>query len=214
MASRTCSNERHWRALASSPRRLRWCDDSCSCCVPVLALSAALLGESVLARQGEAEDSLPGVVSRDAGTECRRRRRAATSWCCCESRSSRERAFRRAMNPAPPWSSSKRGASASRSNLRRVEANLTLAGGNGTVPLPPGAETILAPGDAVSAGEGARLALRNAGDGEAMLLYAAVAGAGDSLFAASCPGCLRDVQRRDLRLSGGDDPGHAGNGRM
>jgi hypothetical protein len=60
-----------------------------------------------------------------------------------------------------------------------AEVNLTLAGGNGTVPLTPGAETILAPGDAVSSGERARLALRNAGDGEAILLFAAVARAGE-----------------------------------
>jgi len=65
------------------------------------------------------------------------------------------------------------------------EANLTLAGGNGTVPLTPGDETILAPGDAVSGGEGTRLALHNAGDGEAMLLYTVVTAAGDSPFAAS-----------------------------
>ncbi len=66
-----------------------------------------------------------------------------------------------------------------------AEVNLTLAGGNGTVPLTPGAETILAPGDAVSSGERARLALRNAGDGEAILLFAAVARAGEFDFATS-----------------------------
>jgi hypothetical protein len=64
-------------------------------------------------------------------------------------------------------------------------ASRTLAGGTESAPLPAGAETILAPGDAVSVGEGARLALHNAGDGEAMLLYTAVAGSEDSLFAAS-----------------------------
>jgi hypothetical protein len=66
-----------------------------------------------------------------------------------------------------------------------AEVNLTLAGGNGTVPLTPGAETILAPGDAVASGERARLALRNAGDGEAILLFAAVARAGEFDFATS-----------------------------
>ena len=64
----------------------------------------------------------------------------------------------------------------------KAEVNLTLAGGNGTVPLTPGTETILAPGDAVSSGERARLALRNAGDGEAILLFAAVARVGDFDF--------------------------------
>lgn len=49
------------------------------------------------------------------------------------------------------------------------EANLTLADGNGTVTLTPGSETILAPGDAVSAGAGTRLTLHNAGGGEAIL---------------------------------------------
>jgi hypothetical protein len=67
----------------------------------------------------------------------------------------------------------------------KAEVNLTLAGGNGTVPLTPGAETILAPGDAVSSGERARLALRNAGDSEAILLFTAVARVGDFDFAAS-----------------------------
>jgi hypothetical protein len=66
-----------------------------------------------------------------------------------------------------------------------AEVNLTLAGGNGTVPLAPGAEMILTPGDAVSSGERARLALRNAGDGEAVLLFAAVARVGDFDFTAS-----------------------------
>jgi hypothetical protein len=66
-----------------------------------------------------------------------------------------------------------------------AEVNLTLAGGNGTVPLTPGAETILAPGDAVASGERARLALRNAGDGEAILLFSAVARAGEFDFATS-----------------------------
>jgi hypothetical protein len=65
------------------------------------------------------------------------------------------------------------------------DTNLTLAGGNGTVPLTPGSETILASGDAVSAGKGTRLTLRNAGDGEAMLLFAVVTAAGDVPFAAS-----------------------------
>jgi quercetin dioxygenase-like cupin family protein len=69
--------------------------------------------------------------------------------------------------------------------LEAGEANLTLAGDNGTVPLTRGAETILVPGDAISSGEGTRLALRNAGDREAILLFAAVAGAGDSLIATS-----------------------------
>ena len=67
----------------------------------------------------------------------------------------------------------------------KAEVNLTLAGGNGTVPLTPGAETILAPGDAVSSGERARLALRNSGDSEAILLFTAVARVGDFDFTTS-----------------------------
>jgi hypothetical protein len=66
-----------------------------------------------------------------------------------------------------------------------AEVNLTLAGSNATVPLTAGAETILAPGDTVSSGERARLALRNTGDSEAILLFTAVARAGDFDFAAS-----------------------------
>jgi hypothetical protein len=46
-------------------------------------------------------------------------------------------------------------------------------------------ETILTPGDAVSSGKGTRLTFRNAGDSEAMLLYAVVTTAGASPFAAS-----------------------------
>jgi quercetin dioxygenase-like cupin family protein len=69
--------------------------------------------------------------------------------------------------------------------LESGEANLTLAGDDGTASLTPGAETILTPGDSVSSGEGTRLALRNAGDSEATLLFAAVVGAGDSLIATS-----------------------------
>ena len=53
------------------------------------------------------------------------------------------------------------------------------------MPLTSDSETILAPGDAVSSGDGTRLTLHNAGDGEAMLLYAVVTRAGASPFAAS-----------------------------
>jgi hypothetical protein len=69
--------------------------------------------------------------------------------------------------------------------LESGEANLTLAGDKGTAPLTLGAETILTPGDSVSSGEGTRLALRNAGDSEATLLFAAVVGTDDSLLATS-----------------------------
>ena len=72
----------------------------------------------------------------------------------------------------------------------KAEVNLTLAGGNGTVSLTPGAETILAPGDAVSSGERARLALRNSGDSEAILLFTAVARVGDFDFTTSSQDAL------------------------
>ncbi len=149
--------------------------------LPVLGLSAGLLGESVVARQGEMGDSRPGVVMETLG-------RSAVG-----EGGDELVLLRITVEP---------GASLSASDephagvvvveegrvgvgLEAGEANLTLAGDNGTVPLTRGAETILVPGDAISSGEGTRLALRNAGDREAILLFAAVAGAGDSLIATS-----------------------------
>jgi hypothetical protein len=152
--------------------------------VPVLALSAALLGERVLARQGDAEDSVPGVVVETLG-------RTAVG----EEGNDELVLLRVTIEPGAslPASDEPRAAVVILEEGRvgvtlepaTGRASLTFAGGNGSAPLPAGAETILAPGDAVSAGEGARLALHNAGDGEAMLLYTAVVGSGDSLFAAS-----------------------------
>jgi quercetin dioxygenase-like cupin family protein len=143
--------------------------------LPVLALIAALLGERVLARQGEADDPLPGVVVETLGQ----------SPVAGEGDDDLV-LLRVTIEPGAsiPASDGPHAALVVLEEGRVVvaleraagEASLTLAGGNGTVPLPPGDETILAPGDALSFGEGARLALRNAGDGEATLLYAAVAG--------------------------------------
>jgi hypothetical protein len=152
--------------------------------VPVLALSAALLGEWVLARQGDAEDSVPGVAVETLG-------RTPVG----EEGNDELVLLRVTIEPGAslPASDEPRAAVIILEEGRvgvRLEpatgrASLSLAGGTESAPLPAGAETILAPGDAVSAGEGARLALHNAGDGEAMLLYTAVVGSGDSLFAAS-----------------------------
>ena len=152
--------------------------------VRVLALSAALVGGSVLARQGEAEDSIPGVHIETLGRSAIR-----------EEGGDELVLLRITIEPGASLPASDESSAA----LVVLEegrvgvtlepatgrASLTLAGGNGSVPLSPGAETILAPGDAVSAGEAARLTLHNAGDGEAMLLYTAVAGSGESLFAGS-----------------------------
>ena len=149
----------------------------------VFALSAALLGESVHARQGEA-DVLPGIAVETLG-------RSPIG----EEGGDELVLLRVTIEPGAslPASDELRAAVVVLEEGRggvalegaAGEANLTLASGNGSVPLTPGAETILAPGDTVSSGEGAALALRNAGDGEAILLYAAVVGAGGSLFAAS-----------------------------
>lgn len=152
--------------------------------IPVLTLSAALLGERVLAHQGDAEESVPGVAVETLG-------RSPVG----EEGSDELLLLRITIEPGAslPASDEPRAAVVVLEEGRvgvaldgaAGEANLTLAGGNGSVPLTAGAETILAPGDVVSAGAGARLALHNAGDSEAMLLYTAVAGSGDSLFAAS-----------------------------
>jgi quercetin dioxygenase-like cupin family protein len=152
--------------------------------LPALALCTLLVGESTLARQGEAEDSLSGVVIETLGRGT------------VEEESGEELVLLRVtIEPGAsiPASDAPRAALVVLEEGRvgvqleraAVEAGLTLVGGNGSVALSPGTETILAPGDAISTGKGARLALRNAGDSEAILLFAAVAGAGDSLFAAS-----------------------------
>ena len=151
--------------------------------VLVIVLSAVLVGESVLARQGEAEDSLPGVVIETLG-------RSSVGEGDDELMVLRVTIEPGASIPASDAPSAavvvlEEGRVGVALERAAGEVSLTLAGGNGIVSLTPGAETILAPGDAVSSGEGARLSLRNAGDSEAILLYAAVAGAGDSLFAAS-----------------------------
>jgi quercetin dioxygenase-like cupin family protein len=149
----------------------------------LLALSAALLGESVRAHQGEAEDSIPGVVIETLG-------RSVVGEGGDELVLLRVTIEPGASMPASDGPSAavvvlEEGRVGVTLEPVAGEVSLTLAGGNGSVPLTAGAETILAPGDAVSSGEGARLALRNAGDSEAILLCAAVVGAGDSLFVGS-----------------------------
>jgi hypothetical protein len=152
--------------------------------VLMLALSAAWVGGSVLARQGEAEDSIPGVHIETLG-------RSAIG----EEGGDELVLLRITIEPGASLPASDESSAA----LVVLEegrvgvtlepatgrASLTLAGGNGSLPLPVGVETILAPGDAVSPGEAARLVLHNAGDGEAMLLYTTVTGSGESLFAGS-----------------------------
>jgi quercetin dioxygenase-like cupin family protein len=148
--------------------------------LPILAMIAALLGERVLARQGEAENPLPGVVVETLGQST------------VVGKGDDDLVLLRVtIEPGAsiPASDGPRAAvvvlEEGRIDVaveRAVgEAGLSLAGGNGTVSLAPGEELILAPGDALSFGEGARVALRNAGDGEATLLYAVVAAAGDPL---------------------------------
>jgi hypothetical protein len=150
--------------------------------LPVLALSIALHGERVRARQGEAEDSIPGVVMETMG-------RSPVGQDGDELVLLRVTIEPGASVPASDGRGAvvllEEGRVAMALEGSAGQANLTLAGGNGTVPLTSGAETILAPGDAVSSGDGTGLTLRNAGDGEAMLLYAVVTAAGDAPFAAS-----------------------------
>jgi hypothetical protein len=146
-----------------------------------LALNTALLGESVRARQ---EQAIPGAaievlgrspVGEEGGDELVLLRVAIEPG---------------ASIPASDESGAvvvvlEAGRAAAALEDAAGEASLTPAGGNGMAPLTAGTETILAPGDAVSSGKGTRLALHNAGDDEAMLLYAMVIPAGGSPFAAS-----------------------------
>jgi hypothetical protein len=149
----------------------------------ILALSTALMGESVLAHQEEADDSLPGVALETLG-------RSPVG------ESGDELVMLRVMIEPGASIPASDGFGTAVVLLQdgRVGvalkgaagvANLTLAGGNGTVPMTSGAETILASGDAVASGDGTRLTFRNAGDGEAMLLYVVVTAAGGSPFADS-----------------------------
>jgi len=148
--------------------------------LPVLALSTALLGESAGARQGEAS---PGIAIETLG-------RSLVGGSVDELVLLRVTIEPSASVPASDGPSSavillEEGRVGVALEGTVGEASLTLAGGNGTVPLTSGSETILDPGDAVSSGDGTRLTLHNAGDGEAMLLYAVVIAAGDSPFATS-----------------------------
>ena len=150
--------------------------------LPFLALITALLGQGVLARQGEADDVLPGLVVETLG-------RGAVGGEDGEDLV----LLRVKIGPGAsiPASDGPRAAlialevGRAAVELESGEANLELAGDNGTVPLAPGEETLLAPGDSVSSGEGARLALWNAGDTDATLLYAAVSAADAPPFTAA-----------------------------
>jgi hypothetical protein len=148
----------------------------------LLALGTVLFGQGVLARQGETDDVLPGLVVETLG-------RGAVGGEGGDDLV----LLRVTIGPGAsvPASEGPRAAlialevGRAAVELESGEANLKLAGGNGTVPLAPGDETTLAPGDSVSSGEGARLAVRNAGDTNATLLYAAVAAADAPLFTAA-----------------------------
>jgi quercetin dioxygenase-like cupin family protein len=149
--------------------------------LPVLTLNAALLDERAGARQ---EEVFPGVALETLG-------RSAFA----DESGDELVLLRVAIEPGasiPPSDGHR--ASVVLVEAGRVgvqlepaagEASVTRAGGNGTVTLSADAETIITPGDAVSAGDGARLTLRNAGDGEAMLLYTVVTASGGSPFAAA-----------------------------
>ena len=149
--------------------------------LPVLVLSTALLGESVRARH---EQEIPGVAIETLG-------RSPVG----EESGDELVLLRVTIEPGASIPGSDEfgivvvvlegGRAGVTFEGAAGEATLTLPGGNETVPLTSGAETILAPGDAVTAGAGTRLALCNAGDGEAMLLYAVVTPAGGSPVAAS-----------------------------
>ena len=145
--------------------------------LPVLALIAALLGERVLARQGAADDVLPGIAVESLGQSP-----------IVGVGDDDLVLFRVTIQPGAsiPASDEHRAAVVLVEEgrvgvaLERAggEASLTLAEGHGAVSLAPGDELILEPGDAISAGEGALMGLHNAGDVEATFLYAAVAAAG------------------------------------
>ena len=148
--------------------------------LPVFALCAALLGESVFARQGEEGSVLPGVAVETLGQ----------SPVVGEGNDDLVLLRVTIQAGASIPASDELGAAVVLVEEGRVgvtlelaggEASLMLAGGNGPVPLAPGTETLLAPGDAISSGEGARVGLHNAGDVEATFLYAAVTATGDPL---------------------------------
>ena len=111
--------------------------------LPVLALLAALLGERVHARQELADDPLPGVVVETLGRGSLGGEDGDDLVL-----------LRVTIEPGAsiPASNSPRAAlivleeGRVAAELDGGEANLTLAGGNGTVPLAPGDETTLAPG--------------------------------------------------------------------
>ena len=150
--------------------------------LPFLALIGALLAQGVLARQDEADDVLPGLVVETLG-------RGAVGG----ENGDDLVLLRVTIGPGAsiPASDGPRAAlialevGRAAVELESGEANLTVVGGNGPVPLAAGDEATLAPGDSVSSGEGARLAVRNAGDTNATLLYAAVSAADAPLFTAA-----------------------------
>jgi hypothetical protein len=156
--------------------------------VPVLALGAALLGGSVLARQGE-EDSIPGVRIETLGQSAVRRAGEELVL------------LRVTIEPGAslPASDTPRAAVVV---LEEGQVGVALESATGQASLThcrwqwertagSGRRNDPGPGDAVSAGKGVRLALHNTGYGEAILLYTAVVGPGESLFAAAAQDASR-----------------------
>ena len=83
-----------------------------------------------------------------------------------------------------------------------------LAGGNGTVPLAPGAERSLP--RATRSPPVKEHVWRCIMPAMPRRLCSTRRGRGNDSLCRVVPGCIRDVQCRDLCLSGGDDTGHAG----
>ena len=152
--------------------------------LPALALIVALLGESVIARQEEEQGPLPGV-----GTETVGRSPVAGQG------SDDLVLLRVTLEPGAsiPASYGPRAAVILLESgrvgiaLDAGAADLTLPGRDGTIPLALDTETILAPGDAVSYGAGARLAWHNRGDAQATMLYAVVAADDALVFMPATP---------------------------
>jgi hypothetical protein len=146
--------------------------------LPVLALSTAQLGERASARQ---EEAIPGVAFETLGRSPVGE--VGDELVLLQVTIEPGASVPASDGPRAAVALLEKGRVSAQLGGAAGEANLTQAGGNGPVPLTPGSETMLAPGDAVSSGDGTRLTLHNAGDGEATLLYAVVTAAGDSPFA-------------------------------
>src|SRR5215213_2326368 len=148
----------------------------------LLVLGTVLFGQGVLARQGETDDVLPGLVVETLGRGTVGGE-GGDDLVLLRVTIGPGASIPASEGPHAALIALEAGRAAV--ELESGEADLQLAGGNGTVPLAAGDETTLAPGDSVSSGEGARLALRNAGDTTAPLLYSAVTAADAPLFTAA-----------------------------